>query len=667
MPARSPFTAPGPDRSHPPGGRARRCVAAIPPAVLAAVLLTVLAACGVTPPAPVSEPATAAEAAAAAAFERGAYEEAAIAWQREALDAAPAAAARLRVRAADAWLLAGRAGEAESVLRWVSRDDLSRGDRARLDLALADLALRNNRPDEAEALLGRAAGALPAPSEGRYRALLARLQEQLTSPGARNLAEAARLAEAMNRYDPAAALELMRTLENVSSRELSVRARDPRGNRQLTGWLDLALVIRQNLVVPEGVSDAVAAWKSRHPAHLLAESEALDTWLRYRQTFPAPRKAAVLLPASGGLRLPAEAIRDGLMSAYLTEPNRGELLFFATGDDDQSTISAYFSALDAGADRIIGPLRKESVEAMLNLAGLATPVLALNELPEPFTPPPGLGGQVTGIALSQEAEAAAIARHAAASGYRRAAVLAPESAWGERMAAAFQDEFLRDDRQILAAMRYPESENDHSALLERVLQIDASKKRAQRLENTLQITLEFEPTRRNDVDVIFMAANTTQARLIRPQLRFLDAGDIPVYATGRIYSGEPDPARNQDLDGVRIPTTPWALAHAVRSDLPAFASLRGGSMGPLFALGQDAWNILPWLDLMRKDADFAFPGQSGTYRMDRAGGLRREPAWAVFNDGLLAALPPPEAVAGAAAGPRPATPLPAGRPPNDSR
>jgi outer membrane PBP1 activator LpoA protein len=118
---------------------------------------------------------------------------------------------------------------------------------------------------------------------------------------------------------------------------------------------------------------------------------------------------------------------------------------------------------------------------------------------------------------------------------------------------------------------------------------------------------------------------------------------VPVYATGRIYSGEPDPARNQDHDGVRFPATPWALAHARRQDLPGLASLRNGAMAALFALGQDAWNLLPWLELMRKDAGFIFPGQSGNYRMDRSGSLHREPAWAVFSNGLPAALPPPAA------------------------
>jgi outer membrane PBP1 activator LpoA protein len=199
----------------------------------------------------------------------------------------------------------------------------------------------------------------------------------------------------------------------------------------------------------------------------------------------------------------------------------------------------------------------------------------------------------------------------------------------------------------VAASRYPEEENDHSALLERALRLDESKQRGQQLENTLQIPLEFEPVRRSDVDVIFMAASATQAKQIRPQLRFLDAGDVPVYATGRIYSGEPDPALNQDLDGVRFPITPWALEHAKRKSIPDLASLRNGAMASLFALGQDAWNLLPWLELMRKDPDFAFPGASGTYSIDRGsidrdgGGLHREPAWAVFSGGLPVPLADP--------------------------
>ncbi len=600
--------------------------------VLPLLLVLLLTACAGTETTWKTERDTSASA--ESAFARGQYEVAASNWQKEALDASPGEASSLRIKAADAWLLAGQPGKAQDQLRWIDRKSLSRQDQSRLNLVLADLALRNSRPDEAEILLRQARESMPTSSRKRYDGLYNRMIQQISSPASRNIGEAAKISDGMRFYDPAAAVDLIRSLESVSTSELTIRAENPRGERQLTGWLDLTRIIREYLVAPEGVAQAVSDWKLRHPYHVLTEQQALDTWLRYRQLFVPPRKVAVLLPQSGRLKAAGDAIRDGVMSAYLNNPGGAEILFFNTGDDEQSAIAAYFNALDAGADLMIGPLRRESVEAMLNLAGMSTPLLALNELPAGFIAPPGLAGQVSAISLSQDHEARAIADHAADSGFVNAMLLAPEDAWGERMAYAIESEFLQEDRQILAAARYLPSQNDHSSDLERLLKIDESKARKQQLQNTLQMTLEFEPVRRQDIDVIFLAANSSQARLIRPQLKFHDAGDIPVYATARIYSGQPNPARNQDLNGMRFPATPWQLAHPRKTDIPALASIRLGSLANLFALGQDAWNLLPWLELMKKDPDFVFPGQSGHYLSANSDSLRREPAWAEFSRGI---------------------------------
>jgi outer membrane PBP1 activator LpoA protein len=247
------------------------------------------------------------------------------------------------------------------------------------------------------------------------------------------------------------------------------------------------------------------------------------------------------------------------------------------------------------------------------------------------------------MSLSQEKEVLDIADHMSRSGYENALVIAPRSPWGERMAYTFESAFLQENTAITAAARFPEAQNDHSSMLERLLKIDESKLRKRRLENTLQMTLEFEPVRRDDIDAIFLAASSAQARLIRPQLRFHDAGDIPVYATGRVYSGQPDPARNQDLNGVRFPATPWQLSHPEGDDIPELASIRKGTLGVLHALGRDAWSVLPWLELMQKDPDFIFPGQSGYFRQGPDGTLDREPAWALFTRGRPVALQQPAA------------------------
>lgn len=596
--------------------------------VMFAVLM--LAACAGAPPQPVEvQPEQTAE----EAFAGGDFEQAALAWQQQAVDAAGAEADTLRVRAANAWLLAGEPGAARDNLRWIDAEDLDAENRSRIRLVQADLALREDRPADAETLLQEAAAALPADWRQRYDRLLAETRRALARPGSRDIALARDISQSLQSYDPARALQLLESLEGMPSGELAWRADNPRADRTLTGWLDLALVIRRHLVEPSGLEAAVDAWKGRHAFHPLTGGDALDLFLRYRQQFAPPQRIAVMLPDSGRFEAAGEAIRDGIVSAYLDTPAGADILFLPTDDDPMSTPPAYFEAREQGARWIVGPLQPGSVEALLNLAGLTTPVLALNTLPAGWLAPPGMQGQVYGLSLSQEEEVRAIARKAIGNGLERALVLAPESAWGERMATIFSDEFLREGTEIAASGRYLESENDHSAVLERLLKLDESKARAQRLENTLQMNIDFEPVRRDDVDVIFLAANPVKGRSLRPQLRFHSAGDLPVYATGRIFTGIPDRTRDQDLDGIVFPITPLQLEASASPDLPDFASLRDGAFASLYALGRDAWNILPWLELMKRDPDFRFPGASGTYRAGPGGNLVREPAFAEFRGG----------------------------------
>ena len=253
---------------------------------VAAILMLLLGACATTDweTAPTESPGTVPEA--TTAFARGDFAAAAAAWESEALTAAPDRVAPLRISAADAWLLAGDVDSAERALRGVSKADLSEADRSRLNLVLADLSLRALRPAEADVLLQQAASALPAASQGRYRDLREQTQRMLSGPASMGLAIARQIGDNMRYYDPAAAVELMRALETVTSSELSVRAENPRVDQQWAGWLHLALAIRQNLVNPDDVADAMASWKLRYPFHLLTENEALDTWLRAGSGWP---------------------------------------------------------------------------------------------------------------------------------------------------------------------------------------------------------------------------------------------------------------------------------------------------------------------------------------------------------------------------------------------
>ena len=103
----------------------------------------------------------------------------------------------------------------------------------------------------------------------------------------------------------------------------------------------------------------------------------------------------------------------------------------------------------------------------------------------------------------------------------------------------------------------------------------------------------FEPRRRSDIEFIFAPAQASTERLLRPQLRFHYAGDIPTYATSEAF--EPDMRANEDLDGLMFPDMPWILggdfADAVRAAAREAWPSGGPYRGRLFAFGFDAFRL----------------------------------------------------------------------------
>ena len=609
------------------GGNCRRFATAC----LLAAGFGLLVSCAGTPPPPVAD--VKPELTAEQYFARGDYRRAAAAWEEHAGQLSGREAAELRVHAAEARVLSGDAPAALEDLDLAAPGELTAPYQSRRNLVLAEIALQDGLPAEAEQFLQQARQQLPVSMRERFEQLSLQARQMMSQTGSVDVRQSLALVTSSEDYQPALALQLLEALEVVPSSELAILSVNPRGNQNETAWLALALLMRQSLVDPASLQKDIESWKLRFPHHYLGENEALDLWLLYRREFGPPSKVAVLLPGAGRLQAAAEAIRDGIMSAFLDAPGGAELMFLSTGEDGEQVTAAYDEARSRGATWILGPLQKPAVESLLRSPGLLTPILALNDLPPGYTAPAGLAGEVNALSLSQDVETQALARQVKDGGFERLMVIAPETDWGERTVQIFSDEFLQGNGQIVASTRYLESENDHSAMLERVLKIDESKARKQQLENTLQMKLDFEPIRRDDVDVIFLVANPAQGRSLRPQLRFHGAGDIPVYAPGRIFTGRADSARDQDLNGVHFPITPLQLQPSATRSVSELPSLRGGSFTSLYALGMDAWNILPWLELMQRDPDFRFSGASGYYRVQASGELQREPAFAVFRGG----------------------------------
>jgi len=456
--------------------------------------------------------------------------------------------------------------------------------------------------------------------------------EMQRDPSERSVEEVIELSRQMPGYQQEVALEILRSLEYVPSGQLRAMIDDQTYDPEFTEWLELALQTRNLLSGHSSVPAAAQKWADYHYGHVITRAEFSKLIYSYRKLFTVPAQVAVLLPTDGGLAPAARAIRDGILNAYLEQPGNAVLRFYSSGNSSEEALAAYLQAREDGATQIIGPLRNASAGALANLDNPSVPILLLNKPAEFETADPAQKMLVNSLSLSQTEETVAIAESALSQGHSRAIIIVPDSAWGLRIETAFATQFEQHDGRISAATRFDSAAEDYNDMLTHLLKIDESEQRKTDLQARLGVRLNFEPSRRDDFDFIFMAANPEQGRRLKPLLRFHDAGDIPVYSMGRIFNGKMQRASDQDLNGIVFPVTSWQLQNA-GTDGPALESIRGGSFGHLYALGRDAWQVLPWLPLMQKDPDLWFPGDVGNLRMQESGHLERQPAWAQFSAG----------------------------------
>jgi outer membrane PBP1 activator LpoA protein len=533
--------------------------------------------------------------------------------------------------AGEEYLAAGLRTDAARIVPLVSTG-LTGEARERRSLLLADLALANSEPERALGELkltgepstlaiarrfydleARALFALSRAPDG-VRALLAR---------ERWLSDEAEL--------KASRWHIFESVRDAASRGVSIEP-PPGTDPIVAGWLELGRVGLELSRNPFGAAERVNDWRTRYPTHP-GQTSVLDQLLRrYSADLEYPADVALLLPLSGRQQAVGAIVRDGFLAAYYqhTSGLRPRVRLYDVAATNPA--DAYLAASADGAEFIVGPLTKDEVAAVAGVADGRVPVLALNFLPEEARTPRGFYQ----FALTPEDEARLAARRAIADGRRRGVVLAPVGDWGNRVVGAFTNELERAGGMVLARRAFDPQENDFSTEITSLLKLDESHARNERLAAMLGGKLEFEPRRRGDAEFIFVAGQPAQARLIRPQLRFHFAGDLPVYATSDSF--EPDPQANIELDGVMFPDMPWMISSdpvssAVRDSVQSAWPARASRRGRLFAFGFDAYRLIPLLKNPSSARLDSIAGMTGRLTLDDNGRVRRDLDWVEMRSG----------------------------------
>ncbi|WP_070987590.1 penicillin-binding protein activator [Halofilum ochraceum] len=416
----------------------------------------------------------------------------------------------------------------------------------------------------------------------------------------------------------------------------------------LNGWAELALAVQRARMGEKPVPTVLDAWREDYAGHPASARFVATLRDRVTEEMTWPRRMALLVPLSGRLANAGQAIRDGLMAAYYDQPDyveRPRIAVYDTGSEGPGVTAAYERAVDAGAEFVIGPLSKDAVAELAGRGPLETPILSLNYLPDNAEKRPQ---DLYQFGLLPEDEAREAADAAIQNDHFNAVTLVPAGNWGGRMIDGFRSRYETMGGVIVESSRYNSEASDYGRSIQALLNLDSSYARERRLQNTIGRDVRFEPRRRQDIEVIFMAAMPRQARLLEPQLEFHRAGDLPVYATSHVFSGVPDPDSDWDLNGLFFTDLPWILDNLDDPD-PLYRSVTEhwpGSRGQyprLYALGIDAFAVLPHLGRLGENDRAVLNGRTGRLTLDAEQRIHRQPRWATFIKGRPVPVNRPEA------------------------
>jgi outer membrane PBP1 activator LpoA protein len=605
--------------------------------LLLVILLGILACTG-TPQRPPADTLSGPAAAAQALIDAGDTLAAAQLYLSEAKTAPENQRSALRLAAADLLAENQHWAQLEPVLEGLESTRLNPDQADHYRLLAAQLAVAQRQAELALELL--AAIAMPemlADHGQRYYQLRAEAYAQAGNPleAARQLIWLDGLLD-----DPVANLDnqyrLWEHLSSLSSESLEILKISAPPDA-LSGWMELVLITREHRGDRDRWSLELNHWRDRYPRHAAENALLPDLLYQVGQFAAQANQIAILLPLSGRTEPSATAIRDGVLAAhYHSNPPKPQLRFYDTGGNAQLTWSVYQQAVEDGADFVIGPLLKDSIQQLAQSGFLPVPVLALNHVSDTDS---SYDSSLYQFGLAPEDEARQAAERAFADGHQQLVALAPDNAWGKRLLNAFTKRLADLGGEVLATERFTPNTQDFAQPIQRALNLGDSKQRHQALQRLLGQKLSFEPRRRQDADAVFIAAFPRQARQIKPQLRFHHAGSLPVYSTSHVYQPGSDASVDRDMDGLMFCDMPLSLDQEgpwfeQRARLQAIWPSRGQRYQRLFALGFDAYQVVPWLDTLHLPGFAHFPGATGVLTLGNNKQLHRTLEWARFNHGI---------------------------------
>lgn len=249
------------------------------------------------------------------------------------------------------------------------------------------------------------------------------------------------------------------------------------------------------------------------------------------------KRLALLLPFSARSERLREEANSMFKAAELAVFSRNEadivLIALDTAGTESGAVSATQTALQSGADVILGPILARSVRASaLTAQRSGVPIIAFS------TDQTVAGNGTYLLSFPPEAEVRRIVEYAASTGVERFAFLGPQSAYGRRVGTAYAQTIEAVGGQITASESY--DGNDISVMQEPARKL-ANLFKAHEERTQGQDRMAFE--------AILLPEGGTALRSLAPLLPYYDLDPAEVQFLGTGLWNREDTAREPALNG----------------------------------------------------------------------------------------------------------------------
>lgn len=544
-----------------------------------------------------------------------------------------------QLMAADMYAQAGNTSQAISIVDKVPNQNAAPNLDTLQKIILAEVAVQDENPQLAQTHLGRIQSrrTLSRSQQTRVLYLQTKTYEQT-----RQYFLAAKTRAELDKFLPDHRSQsqnrqaILTHLSKLSPSRLSHSVRN--AEYPFSGWLSLAYI--KKMTNPRAYKQLLNDWMRDYPSHpghqMISNRQqnygnGFNRNPRYHQS--SIRHVALLLPLSGPHANAARAIREGYLAAYYENSGnipKPSIKVYDTGND---VVYVYNRAIREGADFVVGPLMKDDVYRLSQTAhSIRTPILALNEHPgvNPYM------RSFVQFSLAPEEEADQIVEKAKQSGFNNASIVVPDNNWGKRLANRFNTKWENAGGNIVSLTRV-DPNKDMAQKIRVLLGIEQSQKRCSAIKRSIKEKVEYQLRRREDIDVIFMALPSDQARQVKPLFDFYYAQDIPILATSSIYAGNANPGHDRDINGVQFIDMPWIIdpkkGGNVRELISRYHGNQLGESSRLFAMGVDAYKLTLSFNKMQQSGQSTINGATGLLTLGSDNRVDRKMSWAKISNG----------------------------------